>query len=104
MLEVQYIFFVGPNFWQLQHLSGFGIYISTLVTVYPIFILAGSFGVLKLRIYIFVRIVGLFFLMDICWASVTPCFQGLVFISFAVLRKRYGLFTIPFDRFRELWE
>ena len=26
------------NFWQLWHLSGFGMYISTLVIVYPIFI------------------------------------------------------------------
>ena len=68
------------NLWQLGHFSGFEMYISTLVIVYPIFyfISVVCFGVLKLKIYVFVRIVWLFFLMKILWASLTHCSQRLV--------------------------
>ena len=91
-----------PNLWQLGHSSRFRVYILTLVIVYPIFISVGGFGVLKLRIYVFVRIVWLFFLMEILRASVTLCLQRLVFILSQVQRERSGLLTSPFDEFREL--
>ena len=55
---------------------------------------------LKLRIYAFVRIVWLFFLMDILWDSVTYCLQRLVFISSRVQKQRSGLLTTSFDEFR----
>ena len=41
-----------PNLWQLWHLSEFGMHISTLIILHPIFILVRGFGVLKLRIYV----------------------------------------------------
>ena len=48
-----------------QILGNYGIsvgslYISTLVIVYPIFVLVEDLGMLELRIYVFVRIVWLF--------------------------------------------
>ena len=90
------------NLWPLKPICGFSMYISTLVIVHPIFISIGGFRVLKPKIYVFVRIVWLFFLMEILWASVTPRLQRLVFISFSMQKERPGLLTTPFDKFREL--
>ena len=91
-LHIFYILLRGaPKIWQLWHLGGFGKYISTLVIVYPIFISIGGFGVLKLRIYIFVRIIWLFFLMDILWASVIPFLQRLCGDKNKGHRKRSNL-------------
>ena len=90
-------------FWKFWHLNGFGMYISTSVIMYPIFISVRGLGVLKLRIYVFVRIVWLLFLMDIHWASVTTCLQWLVFILSRVQRERSGLLATLFDDFGELW-
>ena len=90
-----------PNLWHLRHLYEFGMYISTLFIVYPIFFSVGGFEVLKL-ICVFAKTVRLFFLMEILWVSVTPCLQRLVFISPRVQRERSGLLITPLNEFKEL--
>ena len=92
-----------PNHWQLWHLSGFGMYISTLVTVYSIFILEGIFRVLKLRIYVLVWIILSFFLMEIVNKVTLTHEQRLVFISSRVQRESSRFLITPFNKFRELW-
>jgi len=66
---------LSPNFWHLKHLSGFGMYRSTLTRRYPTLMWAGAVSVLNVRINVFVlRRSVLLSDFTVMWKqSVTPC-------------------------------